>query len=279
VDGLPAAKRKRKTREEEEAAAEAAQKAHDATRQAEEGLQAALNAGLDPVDDLRRAMDEALGESYAPAGGGGAGAEERIPRAPPVPREEGRGISPLDLELDGDELKTPLRPPPRAAPDKLPAAPATIPETSGAQRPRPAAARSPSPSPVRSAPARRGPPAPRSRLSKGTPTGARGEAPRPAPRAAKPAERNPFAAPDRPNPFAAASSAGVSDQRVKQLHAKLVDAKRRTQDASRITEDGLARSLRAAEAKLRQQHGTARRIDFDIVVKNGKAVVKPIVKK
>jgi hypothetical protein len=71
----------------------------------------------------------------------------------------------------------------------------------------------------------------------------------------------------------------LSDQRIKQLHTKLVDAKRRTRDASQVTEEGLARSLRAAEAKLRKQHGTARHIDFDIVVKNGKAVVKPIVKK
>jgi hypothetical protein len=67
--------------------------------------------------------------------------------------------------------------------------------------------------------------------------------------------------------------------RIQELHAKLVDAKRRTRDASRVTEEALARSLRAAEAKLRQQHRGARRIDFDVVVKNGKAVVKPIVKK
>ena len=41
--------------------------------------------------------------------------------------------------------------------------------------------------------------------------------------------------------------------------------------------DGLAKSLRAAESKLQAQHQD-RRIDFDIVIKNGKAVVKPIVR-
>ncbi len=41
--------------------------------------------------------------------------------------------------------------------------------------------------------------------------------------------------------------------------------------------DGLGRQLRAAEDKLRKQHGN-RKIDFDIVIKDGKAVVKPIVR-
>jgi len=286
LDAVPPGARKRRTRQEEEAEAEAAEKAREATRQAEEQLQAALGEGLDPIDDIRRAMDDALGESLASPRGGGAGAEKRIPRAPRVPRAPDPGISPLDLELDGDELKTPMRPPPRPARRKAPAAPATIPETGEAPQPSQAAVRPATPGPVQPVPAKRGVPPPRSRLSKGTPTGgeapagAQAKAPRPGPSAAKPAERNPFAAPERPNPFAGATArAGVSDERVKQLHSKLVDAKRRTRDASRVTEEGLARSLRAAEAKLREQHGTARHIDFDVVVKNGKAVVKPIVKK
>lgn len=38
--------------------------------------------------------------------------------------------------------------------------------------------------------------------------------------------------------------------------------------------DKLAQSLRATEQKLRQQH-RGRRIDFDIVVRDGKPVIKP----
>ena len=45
----------------------------------------------------------------------------------------------------------------------------------------------------------------------------------------------------------------------------------------KVTVDGLTKSLRAAESRLRQQHGD-RRIDFDVVIKDGKAVVKPIVR-
>ncbi len=41
--------------------------------------------------------------------------------------------------------------------------------------------------------------------------------------------------------------------------------------------EGLARTLRDAETKLRAQHGN-RKIDFDVVIKDGKAVVKPILR-
>jgi hypothetical protein len=48
-------------------------------------------------------------------------------------------------------------------------------------------------------------------------------------------------------------------------------------DSGKVSVDGLTKSLRAAESRLRQQHGD-RRIDFDVVIKDGKAVVKPIVR-
>jgi hypothetical protein len=73
------------------------------------------------------------------------------------------------------------------------------------------------------------------------------------------------------------ATGSLSEQRVQELHARLVAAKRQTQDSSAVSVDGLARSLRAAEDKLRAQHGN-RQIDFDIVIKNGKAVVRPILK-
>jgi hypothetical protein len=40
---------------------------------------------------------------------------------------------------------------------------------------------------------------------------------------------------------------------------------------------GLAKSLRAAEAKLQKQHKN-RTIDFDIVIKDGRAIVKPFLR-
>ena len=76
---------------------------------------------------------------------------------------------------------------------------------------------------------------------------------------------------------ALAASASVTDERVRELHARLVEAKRQTQDGAAVSVEGLARSLKATEAKLREQHKN-RKIDFDVVIKDGKAVLKPIVR-
>jgi glutamate mutase epsilon subunit len=45
-----------------------------------------------------------------------------------------------------------------------------------------------------------------------------------------------------------------------------------------VSLDALARTLRETERKLRAQH-QGRSVDFQIVVKDGKAVVKPVVRK
>jgi hypothetical protein len=72
--------------------------------------------------------------------------------------------------------------------------------------------------------------------------------------------------------------AGVSEARVRELHQRLTEAKRQLQDAKGVSVEGLAKSLRTTEEKLRKEHGAHRRIDFDIVIKNGRALVKPIVR-
>ena len=76
---------------------------------------------------------------------------------------------------------------------------------------------------------------------------------------------------------AAPPVAQLSDDRVRELHARLVEAKRQTKDAGAVTVEGLAKSLKATEAKLREQHKN-RKIDFDVVIKDGRAVLKPIVR-
>lgn len=101
-----------------------------------------------------------------------------------------------------------------------------------------------------------------------------------APEAAAPAPAAPPAAaappaPMRANPAPAA--VGLTDQRIAELHSALIAAKQRINEGGKVSVDGLAKSLRAAESKLQAQHRD-RRIDFDIVIKNGKAVVKPIVR-
>ena len=84
---------------------------------------------------------------------------------------------------------------------------------------------------------------------------------------------------EAPAPAARASAAAQSrldDQRVSQLHGVLVAERRRLQQPGKVSVDALASSLRDTELKLRQQYAD-KDIDFHVVVKNGKAVVKPII--
>jgi hypothetical protein len=75
----------------------------------------------------------------------------------------------------------------------------------------------------------------------------------------------------------AVSARGLTDQRIAELHTRLVDAKRQTREGGNVSVTGLAKSLRAAETKLRKQHNN-RNVDFDIVIKNGRAIVKPFLR-
>jgi hypothetical protein len=83
--------------------------------------------------------------------------------------------------------------------------------------------------------------------------------------------------PPTPPAKQAPPASGISEQRIAELHKQLLAAKLRTRETGKVTVAGLAKSLRAAEQKLKQQHKD-RRIDFDVVIKNGKAVVKPVVR-
>lgn len=85
------------------------------------------------------------------------------------------------------------------------------------------------------------------------------------------------AAPAKPAaPPKTAAASTLNETRLLELHARLSDANRNANQPV-VSLDGLTRSLRAAEAKLRAQHGN-RRIEFDVVLKDGKPVVKPVVR-
>ena len=73
-----------------------------------------------------------------------------------------------------------------------------------------------------------------------------------------------------------AAATRLDDQRVKQLHQDLVAERRRLNQPGKVSVDALASSLRETESKLRKEHA-GKDIDFHVVVKNGKAMVKPIV--
>lgn len=71
---------------------------------------------------------------------------------------------------------------------------------------------------------------------------------------------------------------GLSETRLRELYGKLVETKRANNESTAgVSVDGLSRSLRESQQKLREKHA-GKNIDFDVVVKDGKAVVRPIIK-
>jgi hypothetical protein len=84
--------------------------------------------------------------------------------------------------------------------------------------------------------------------------------------------------PGRPHEAAARppTETSVSDGRMKELHSRFVEVSKGAGGPA-VSYDGLAKSLRAAEAKLRAKHGD-RRIDFEVILKDGKAALKPVVR-
>jgi len=65
---------------------------------------------------------------------------------------------------------------------------------------------------------------------------------------------------------------------LKQIHAELSAAKRQAKQTDAVSLDALSRSLRESEKRIQSQH-PGKSIDFHVVVKDGKPIVKPIVRK
>jgi hypothetical protein len=95
-----------------------------------------------------------------------------------------------------------------------------------------------------------------------TATGARAEAPR--------ATATEPVAPARPTESGAAS---LSEERIRALHRDYVDARAKT-NATPVSFEKLAQNLRETEKKLRTEHA-GKNVDFEVVVKDGKAILKP----
>jgi hypothetical protein len=102
----------------------------------------------------------------------------------------------------------------------------------------------------------------------------------PPPKPAIPTRVAPPPKPARPAPApvaAAPKSSTLSEERIKELHEKLVRIKRENKEAGQVSMESLAKTLRATEEKLRAEHKN-RRIEFEVVLRDGKAVVKPKVR-
>jgi hypothetical protein len=166
---------------------------------------------------------------------------------PPLPRPQSAGPGPGAGPV-----------PPRPAPSQGPVPPRPAP-SQGPVPPRPAPSQGPIP--PRPAPSQRP------------------LAPRPvAPQSPAAAERPAAAASPKPAPNAASpTSSGLSDERVRQLHAEL-SAARKQLNQQAVSVDSLAKTLRDTETKLRSQHG-GKSVDFQVVIKDGKPIVKPVVRR
>ena len=151
--------------------------------------------------------------------------------------------------------------PPTRGPPPPPAAKAPPPAPVAAKGPPPApvAARVPPPAPVA---ARGPPPAPGAAARPAAPP----PAPRPAPAAAAAA---------RPAPLAAD---GLSGDKVKQIYDAYLTAKKRCKESTAgITPEAVASSLRKQVPQIMKESG-ARSVDFKVVIKDGKAILKAVPK-
>ena len=77
---------------------------------------------------------------------------------------------------------------------------------------------------------------------------------------------------------ASTTASGLSDERVRQLHAELSAARKQLNQGATLSVDSLAKTLRDTEAKLRSQHA-GKAVDFQVVIKDGKPIVKPVVRR
>jgi len=170
------------------------------------------------------------------------------------------------------------RPPPAAqAALVVRTAPAAAPIP--AAKPLPVVTAPPAPGPSRPAVAQPAPSQPAARPAAAAQSGARpAPAPVPAPAPSRPAvaQARPAAVQAAPKP--AASASAVSDERVRQIYSKYVETKRALgESTASVTMDSLARSLRDSSEKLRQKH-VGKNVDFEVQVKDGKTILKPIVR-
>jgi hypothetical protein len=201
------------------------------------------------------------------------------------------------LELDDDDLEAIDGKPARTATPATPAAAAPKPAARAGgpvwRKAEPAAPRAPSvppPTPSPAAPAPRAAPGLAAPVRTAAASGPRpagpaspvrpAAAPAPAPPAvARPAAPAPAAAP-RPvaaPPPAARAAGDIPDERVRQLYAQYVETKRQQRESTAaITFEAVAKSLRDSSAKLREKHG--KNVDFEVSVKDGKTVLKPVLK-
>jgi hypothetical protein len=98
-------------------------------------------------------------------------------------------------------------------------------------------------------------------------------------RAAVPAALSPAASrPDVRPPAVASEDNALSPIRLRQIYGAFVEAKRKANESTAsVTYEKVVTNLESVAKQLRAKH-KARSVDFEVVLKNGKPVLKPVVK-
>jgi hypothetical protein len=64
---------------------------------------------------------------------------------------------------------------------------------------------------------------------------------------------------------------------MKQLYAEYIDAKRKQNESTAaLTYQVVSKSIRESGDRLRQKHGKP--VDFEVTIKDGKAILRPVIK-
>lgn len=109
-----------------------------------------------------------------------------------------------------------------------------------------------------------------------------------------PFHRNPFAEPGAPmkpaeppsrpgprpvpSPDAMRPDGDLSEARLRQIYSAYVESKRQFgESTASITFEGLAKTLRSTAPQIKAKH-KAKAVDFEVVVRDGKTVLKPVLK-
>ncbi len=70
----------------------------------------------------------------------------------------------------------------------------------------------------------------------------------------------------------------ISNDRLREIYSQYVQSRRdRGESTTGVTFDKLADSLRTQADKLKEKHA-AKKVDYEVVVKDGKTLIKPIVR-
>ena len=242
------------------------------------GPRAGRRSSRPPREDPAKAAEWAeLEQEFAPA----ETLDDRdflVEEEAPPTRRAGGSIRPPASRPGPVTPRTP-QPPRTHPPPRSPASPRTPPPPLRTPPP----PKTPPPPTRGAAPAKTPPPARPSTRS--MPPAGRGAPPKaPPPSSRSVVSSKPVRPPSTPRVVAAARPAhagsppsDLPDARVRQLYAQYVETKRRQNESTAsITYEAVARSLQESSAKLRQKLG--RSVDFEVVVKDGRAVLRPVVK-